>query len=307
MPRVIVNGGIHIAYETHGDPTHETILLVMGLANPLTSWHEDFCEQLASNKYHVIRFDNRDIGLSSRYSTEVPNVTWAALKKKAGYKVTPPYTLEDMARDAFGLLTALKIEKAHVVGVSMGGMIAQTMTILSPARVLSLCSIMSTPGKPGLPDPSVGLTLKLLRARPTDLEEHIEHILENFRIIGSPKFIDPDYIRARARVTLTRANDYSGSPRQLLAIMGQPDRSEALKKVTVPSVVIHGSVDQLVPLEHGRATADVLPGAELVILEDMGHDMPRAKWPEMIDAIVKNAQKHTTWTPPVASEEPIPE
>jgi pimeloyl-ACP methyl ester carboxylesterase len=282
-------GDIDIAYETFGDPSDPALLLVMGLATQMIAWHEDFCGQLAERGFHVIRFDNRDVGRSTAMrDIPVPTLRQLALrsKKAAGY------TLSDMAADAIGLLDHLGIERAHVVGASMGGMIAQTIAIEHPDRVLSLCSIMSNTGARWSGQPRLATYRVLLGTPPKDRDKFIEHVLKMYKVIGSPDFDrNEDDLRDMAARSYDRGRNPAGSGRQLAAIIAAGDRTERLHGVRVPTVVIHGTKDKLVSPSGGRATAKAIPGARLVKIEGMGHDLPRGTWPQIIGAIAENAAR----------------
>jgi pimeloyl-ACP methyl ester carboxylesterase len=282
-------GDIEIAYETFGDPSKPALLLVMGLATQMIAWHEDFCTELADRGFHVIRFDNRDVGRSSAMRhLRVPTMRQLALrsKKAAGY------TLSDMAGDAVGLLDHLGIERAHVVGASMGGMIAQTIAIEHPDRVLSLSSIMSNTGSRWSGQPKLATYRVLLGTPPQDRDKFIEHVVTMYRVIGSPGFDrDEDDLRDIAGRSYDRGRNPAGSGRQLAAIIASGDRTERLHGLHVPTVVIHGTKDRLVSPSGGRATAKAIPGAQLVTIEGMGHDLPRATWLRIIGAIAENAAR----------------
>ena len=282
-------GEIEIAYETFGDPSDPAMLLVMGLATQMIAWHEDFCAELAGRGFHVIRFDNRDVGRSTALRhLPAPTIRQLALRSKKAVS----YTLSDMAADAVGLLDHLGIEQAHVVGASMGGMIAQTIAIEHPQRVLSLCSIMSNTGSRWAGQPKLATYRVLLAVQPTDREQFIEHVLKMYRVIGSPGFDrDEADLREIAARSHDRGRNPSGSGRQLAAIIATGDRTERLRTVRVPTVVIHGTKDPLVRPSGGRATAKAIPGARLVTIEGMGHDLPREAWPRIIGAIAENAAR----------------
>jgi len=282
-------GDIEIAYETFGDPSKPAVLLVMGLATQMIAWHDDFCAELADRGFHVIRFDNRDVGRSSAMRhVAVPTLRQLALrsKKAAGY------TLSDMAADAVGLLDELGIECAHVVGASMGGMIAQTIAIEHPDRVLSLCSIMSSTGARWSGQPKLATYRVLLGTPPQDRDKFIEHVVTMYRVIGSPGFDrDEDDLRDIAARSYDRGRNPAGSGRQLAAIIASGDRTAALRRLNVPTVVIHGTKDRLVNPSGGRATAKAIPGARLVTIDGMGHDLPRATWPRIIGAVAGTAAR----------------
>jgi pimeloyl-ACP methyl ester carboxylesterase len=285
MPRTRSNG-VELEYETQGAAGDPAMLLITGLGAQLIDWPAAFCTGLADRGFFVIRFDNRDSGLSSGFD-EAGTPDLAALLTRTA---PAPYRLSDMAADAVGLLDALGIDRAHVVGASMGGMIAQQLTIDHPDRVRSLCSIMSTTG-----DRSVGTSTPeaarlLLRPAAATREEAIAGALAASQLLGSIGFeASEDDQRQRAAEKYDRAYRPAGRGRQLAAIYASPDRTEALHKVAVPTVVIHGEIDPLVDPSGGRATAAAIPGAELVIIPGMGHGMPPDAFPVMLDAIARTA------------------
>ena len=282
-------GDIEIAYETFGDPQDPALLLVMGLATQMVAWHEDFCAELAGLGFHVIRFDNRDVGRSTAMrDLPVPSLLQLATrsKKAAGY------TLSDLAADAVGLLDALGIDKAHVAGASMGGMIAQTIAIEHPDRVLSLASIMSNTGARWSGQPKLATYRVLLGVPPKEKDAFVEHVLGVYKIIGSKGFDrNEDDLRRIASVSFDRGRNPAGSGRQLAAIIASGDRTEQLKRLDVPAVVIHGTKDPLVNPSGGRATAKAIPGARFVPIAGMGHDLPRGAWPTIVRAIAENAAR----------------
>jgi pimeloyl-ACP methyl ester carboxylesterase len=288
MPNVTANG-VTTEYETTGDPGRPAILLVMGLGAQLVYWHDDFCAELAKRGLFVIRYDNRDVGLSTKTEGPPPDVL-AALQ---GDTTQATYTVVDMAADGIGLLNALGVDAAHVVGVSMGGMIAQNMAIHHPDRVLSLCSIMSTPTGDMSSDPATAeANAALVRPPPTSREEAIAQSLEGSRVVGSPGFpVDEDQIRARAGLSYDRCFHPVGIARQLCAVIASGDWRPALAKVDVPTLVIHGAADPLVRPSWGRATAAAVPGAELLVIDGMGHDLPRGAWDTIVEAVVANTAK----------------
>jgi pimeloyl-ACP methyl ester carboxylesterase len=285
--RASVNG-IEIVYETIGDPSDTPLLLVMGLGMQLIHWDGELCGMLAARGFRVIRFDNRDAGLSTQIDAPVPNLARAM----AGVRFESPYLLSDMADDAFGLLDHLGIEAAHVVGASMGGMIAQEMAIRRPERVLSLTSIMSTTGERRVGRPKLRVWSVLMRRAPRGKDAYVEYFVRMFRLIGSKGFpIDEQRVREVAAATYERAHRPAGTGRQLGAIMASGDRTERLRQVHVPTTVIHGTADPLVPYRGGRATADAIPGADFVAIPGMGHDLPRQVWPQVVDAIVATTER----------------
>jgi pimeloyl-ACP methyl ester carboxylesterase len=278
--------GIEIAYETIGDPSHRPLLLVMGLGGQLIHWDLELCEQLADRGFWVIRFDNRDSGRSTQVDAPVPDLRRAML----GLRIEAPYRLEDMADDAFGLLDHLGVEAAHVMGASMGGMIAQTMALARPERVLSLTSIMSTTGERRAGRPKLRVWGVLMRQAPRDREAYIESFVKTFRLIGSSGFPrDDDRLRELAAATYDRGHHTAGTGRQLAAILASGDRTARLRSLAVPTTVIHGRDDPLVPFRGGRATAAAIPNARLIAVPGMGHDLPREVWPQLIDAVVETA------------------
>jgi pimeloyl-ACP methyl ester carboxylesterase len=287
MANVTANG-ISIEYETFGDPTKPALALIMGLGAQMIFWQDDFCRQLMERGFHVVRFDNRDCGRSRHFQElGIPDVGAAMTASLSGEPVpSPPYTLRDMAADVVGLLDALGIERAHVVGASMGGMIAQTVAIEHPARVRSMTSIMSTTGNREVPPATPEAMTALLTPSPSDRAEFIDHMVKTFRIVGSPGFeFDEASFRDRVGRAFDRSYDPSGVARQLVAVLADGDRRERLRSVRVPTLVIHGRHDPLVPVEGGVDTADAVPGARLLVIEGMGHDLPRGAWPQIIDAI----------------------
>lgn len=292
MPSVSANG-IQIEYETFGESVSPPLLLIIGLAGQLIFWDEELCEQLAQQGHFVIRYDNRDVGLSSKSEEAgVPNMrTIEALMQ--GEAIKPPYTIEDMAEDAVGLLDALGIKKAHLCGMSMGGMIAQTVAIRHPRRVLSLISIYSTTGNPELPQPKPEAMEFLLTPPPEEREANIEYTLKLFRTIAGPGFpFDEKWHRKMAVQAYDRAFYPQGVARQFAAILAQRNRKAALALISVPTLVIHGTDDPLVPVECGKDTAEAVPGAELKIIDGMGHDLPHGgAWPQIINAIVDHIHK----------------
>ena len=284
-----VSGDIELCYETFGDPADPAALLVMGLATQMIGWHEELCAELAGRGFHVVRFDNRDIGRSSRLE-DVRAPTMAQLLRRD--KRAAAYTLDDMAGDSVGLLDHLGIERAHVIGASMGGMIAQTMAARHAERVRSLVSVMSNTGARWSGQPSVRLYPTLLRRAPRDRDGYVRHVARMFDEIGSPGF-ERDYedFRRLAEISYDRGLNPVAAGRQLAAIIASGDRTPLLRTIDVPTLVIHGTRDRLVPPSGGRATARAIPGARLLRIEGMGHDLPREAWPRMLDAIEENAAR----------------
>lgn len=292
MPRARANG-IELEYESFGRAGDPPLLLVMGLGAQMILWHEEFCGALAERGFHVTRFDNRDVGRSTWLDAAgMPDVLGALTAAGAGQPIDAPYRLSDMAADAAALLDTLGAGSAHVVGASMGGMIAQTIAIEHPARVRTLTSIMSTTGHPGLPPARPEAMALLMAPLPTERAAQIERSVEAARVIGSPAYpSDPAELRALAERAYDRGINPPGFARQLVAILASGSRRAALAGVRVPTLVIHGDADPLVPVEAGRDTAAAVPGARLLELPGMGHDLPRALWPAVVDAIVEHAGK----------------
>jgi pimeloyl-ACP methyl ester carboxylesterase len=281
--------GIELAYQEMGDPDGEPLILVMGLATQMIAWDEEFCSLLADRGFRVIRFDNRDIGRSTKIeSAGVPS----RVDMISGRRATAPYLLRDMARDTFGLMDHLGLDSAHVAGASMGGMIAQTMAIEHPERVRSMVSIMSTTGSRWVGLPSYKAFGVLLAAPPRGRDAVVERGVKTFSVIGSPGFpFDEERIRDVAGRSYDRGHSAAGVLRQLHAISASGDRTGALRGLEVPTTVVHGSRDPLVRPAGGRATARAIPGARLRIVDGMGHDLPRAVWPELVEAIAANAAR----------------
>jgi pimeloyl-ACP methyl ester carboxylesterase len=281
-------GELDICYETFGEASDPALLLIMGLGTQMVAWHDDFCAELAGHGFFVIRHDNRDIGRSSRVEGRVPTL-WQLLRRDPR---AATYTLAEMAGDSLGVLDALQIERAHVVGASMGGMIAQTIAIRHPERVLSLVSIMSNTGSFWSGQPALSLYAVLLKPAPRERDPFVDHAVEMFSKIGGKGFPpDVEDLRDIASKSYDRGHDPRGSQRQLAAIIADRDRSAALAHLKVPATIIHGADDKLVRPSGGRATAKAIPGAKLVEIAGMGHGLPRPAWPEIIDAIVSQATR----------------
>ena len=282
--------GIELCYQTYGDPTDEPMLLLMGLASPLIWWDPELCSMLAQRGYYVITLDNRDVGRSTKVAGRVTR--GMLVRAYAGLRVRTPYSLSDMADDAFGLLDHLGIDSAHLVGVSMGGMIAQTMTIEHPARVRSLTSIMSTTGRRSVGWQHPRLLPALLRPLRPGREAYADGGVVMWHLIGSPAYPRPDEdARDVALRTYDRGIWPGGTLRQMMAILTQPDRGKRLHDVRVPALVIHGLSDRMVHVSGGRATAAAIPGAELVLVDGMGHDLPPELFRMFADAIHRTASR----------------
>jgi pimeloyl-ACP methyl ester carboxylesterase len=290
-----VSPGVELCYQTFGSPDDEPLLLVMGLGGPMTWWDPALCRLLAESGFFVIRYDNRDTGRSSRGSGRVSRRM--LVQAFLGRRVRAPYSLADLARDGFGLLDHLGIESAHVVGVSMGGMIAQTMAIQDQSRVRSLVSIMSTTGRRtvGWLDPR--LMPMMLGRRAATLEEYIEMSVAGAAAIGSPAYVESrESASARAQETWDRGLNPAGVMRHMMAVLTQPDRARALRSLRIPAAVIHGMSDRMVHVSGGRATAQAIPGAELVLIPGMGHDLPPALFETYRDTIRRTADRSRTTT-----------
>ena len=293
MPKVPANG-IEIEYEIAGPENGAPLLLIMGLGQQLTRWPDSLVERLTGEGFRVIRFDNRDIGLSTWFDTaptpDLPTVFGALA---SGKDPGAPYLLSDMADDAAGLLDALGVARAHVAGVSMGGMIGQMLAARHPDKVLSLVSVMSTTGNPAVP-PATPEAQAVLFARPeaTDLESLVEHSLKAQIAIQSPAWpVNPDTERPLLRAAIQRAYHPFGVLRQMIAVLASGDRRAALRTITAPTVVLHGDADPLVNVEGGRDTAATIPGAELRIIKGMGHDLPEGVRDAFVDAVKSAAAR----------------
>jgi pimeloyl-ACP methyl ester carboxylesterase len=289
MTQIAANG-VTLEYETYGDPAHPPLLLIMGLGAQLTLWPMELVDALVAHGHYVIRYDNRDIGLSSKFThANVPDLPAVMMALMSGKAPALPYTLKDMADDAAALLTALGIDQAHVVGASMGGMIAQLVAIHHPARVLSLTSIMSTTGNPMLP-PAKPEAMAALMERPStaELTDVLALGIRISRAIGSPGYPAPEArLRERIERDFRRSFHPTGAARQMAAIMADGDRRERLKSVTASTLVIHGEDDPLVPVEGGKDTAAAIPGAKLLTIPGMGHDLPMELVGQIADAIAE--------------------
>jgi len=290
--RLVRANGLKLCIDTFGEPEHQPVVLIMGMGAQMIGWDDEFCAQLAARDFHVIRFDNRDAGRSTRFDhAGTPDVMTAMTRAWLGMPVYAPYLLRDMALDLVGLLDALKIRRAHLVGASMGGTIAQTVALNHPERVLSLTSMMSTTGDRDLPQPKTWALSALMKPAPAALEAYAEHYLRTWRALRGGGFPEEDERDlARAVRNHTRGLNPAGAARQLAAILASGSRRRALRSVAVPTLVIHGDADPLVPLAAGTDTAASIPGAALMVLEGMGHTLPMRMWPRIHDGIVRIAQ-----------------
>ena len=279
-------GKMEIAYDTFGNPSSPPMLLIMGLGAQMIRWDEAFCNAIAARGHWVIRFDNRDAGLSTKFDEAgVPNV----MALIQGQSVEVPYKLKDMAEDAISLLDTLGIKKADVVGVSMGGMIAQAMAINHPERVRTLTSIMSSTGNPDLPQPKPEAMGALLAPAASNRNEYIANQVKTAKILHGPVYpLDEDYVRGYAERSFDRCYDPAGLPRQLAAVLASGSRNKELANIKIPTLVIHGKVDPLVPVEGGKDTAKSIPGAKLLLIDGMGHSFPTEAVPQILQAILQH-------------------
>ena len=289
MPTVEAND-IEIAYETHGRPDDPTILLVMGFTAQLTAWDDQFCSLLVESGHHVVRYDNRDCGLSTKFHGQIVDIAALMAAEDGAGLPDAPYTLSDMAADGIALLDVLGIEAAHVVGASMGGMIVQTMAIDHPSRVASMTSIMSTTGNPEYMESSPEAMATLMAPPPADREAYIAGAGDT-RVWSSKRYFDLDNAKARAAVAYDRSFYPEGAGRQLAAIGATGDREPALAGIDVPTLVIHGRDDTLITPVGGLRTAEVIDGAHMLLVSDMGHDIPRPLQPMLVDAISSHTSR----------------
>jgi len=288
--RAPVGREVELCYQTFGDPDDEPLLLVMGLSGPMTWWDQELCEQLASAGFHVVRYDNRDTGRSSRIKAPVRRDQ--LVRAFTTGKARVPYTMSDLAGDAVALLDHLGLDSAHVVGVSMGGMIAQTVAVEHPTRVRSLTSISSTTGRRTVGWQHPALLPRLIAPRKPGRDAYVESSLAMWSLIGSAAYpSDTGSLRARAIETFDRGVSTSGVLRQMLAILTQGDRTPRLRSLRVPALVIHGTADKMVHVSGGRSTAAAIPGAELVLIDGMGHDLPPELFPTFVEAIARTAER----------------
>src|SRR3954471_7031092 len=285
---VRVSDEIELCYETFGDPADPTALMIMGLATQMIAWPDELCEQLAARGFHVVRFDNRDAGRSTHFKGRPPTARELLTRSKKPAR----YRLSDMADDAAGLLRELDLAPAHVIGASMGGMIAQTVAARHPDLVLSLTSIMSNTGSLLTGRPGLSIYPLFLQRPSHGREASIERTMKVFDLIGSRGLEkDSDLIRDMAARAYDRDHDAAAPGRQLAAIVASGNRTKELKRIAVPTLVIHGSEDRMISPSGGRATAKAIPGAKLLKIKGMGHDLPPAAWKQMIDAIEANARR----------------
>jgi pimeloyl-ACP methyl ester carboxylesterase len=292
MPKIDANG-IRIEFDTFGDRGAEPLVLVMGLGAQMLLWDDAFCQALAQRGHWVLRFDNRDIGLSTHFDDAgVPDLMQLMTAAATGKPIALAYTLDDMADDAVGLIDALGIDDAHFVGASMGGMIVQTIAMRHPARVRSLTSIMSTTGNPAVPPAGPELMARLGSPPPVGRQAAIDASVEMWKLISGPGYpFDEAAIRARSGLMYDRSNHPEGQARQLAAILAHGNRGPRLAAVRAPTLVIHGTDDPLVHVDGGKDTAASIPGADLLLIPGMGHDLPAGLHATLVDAIANHTQK----------------
>ena len=289
--RIAKANGLELCYQSFGREADPPLLLIMGLGAQMIVWDEGFCEALASRGFWVTRFDNRDIGKSTKIDVRPPDIMQAMFELQSGKPIAAPYLLKDMAADAVGLLEGLGARDAHIVGASMGGMIGQELAIRWPDRVRTLTSIMSTTGDPGLPPPKPQALAIFMAPPPRTPEEYIEANVRTWRVLRTGEYPEEE-ARDRARATRAAARGFEpeGGARQMVAMLASGSRKAALPSVKAPTLVIHGAEDPLVPLAAGEDTARSIPNAKLVVIERMGHTLPRAVWPRVIDEIAAIAR-----------------
>ncbi len=290
-PQIVRANGIDLCYEIFGDPAAEPMIMIMGLGAQMIQWDDDLCRLLAARGFRVIRFDNRDIGKSGKLSGGKRLTAMELLKLRfLKIPVQAPYRLRDMAEDTIGLMDALGIKSAHLVGASMGGMIAQEIAISFPQRVRSLTSIMSTTGNPKVPPATREAMAILMAPPPTTRDEFLARFAKTWKVLRVGSFPEDEALdRARAERTFERGLNPAGAGRQLRAVLASGSRKERLHAVKAPTLVIHGTVDPLVRPEGGKDTATSIPGAKLLMIEGMGHALPIPMWPQIIDAIDQHA------------------
>jgi pimeloyl-ACP methyl ester carboxylesterase len=295
-PQTARANGVNLCYEIFGDAAAEPMILIMGLGAQMVLWDDDFCRKLAARGFRVIRFDNRDIGKSSHLSGGKRLTALELLKLRLlKIPVQAPYKIRDMAEDTVGLMDALGIKSAHIVGASMGGMIAQEIAISFPQRVRSLTSIMSTTGNPRLPQPTREAAAMLMAPPPASREEFLDRFVKTWKVLRVGSFPQDEALdRARGERIFERGLNPAGVGRQLRAVLASGSRKERLRAVKAPTLVIHGTVDPLVRPEGGKDTAASIPGAKLMMIEGMGHAVPIRFWPDIIDAIDKHAHAATS-------------
>jgi pimeloyl-ACP methyl ester carboxylesterase len=290
--RMAKANGLELCYQTFGDSTAPALILIMGLGTQMIAWDEGFCSSLAEKGFYVIRFDNRDIGRSTRLDAAgVPNILALMGMMAIGRKLNVPYTLRDMAADTIGLMDNLGIDQAHVAGASMGGAIVQELAIHHPNRLKSITCIMASPGDPRLKAPTASAIGVLLKTMPTDRDGYLTSYKATVRVLRGPHFPEEEAgDEARAMRNFERGLNPAGTTRQLAAIYASGNRTAALGKITTPALVIHGDADPLIPVAHGHALVKAIGRATVDIIPNMAHALPRAIWPRVVDDIVKHAR-----------------
>ncbi len=284
------NGDVHIHYETFGDPTNPALLLVNGLGSQSISYRTEWCERFAAQHFHVIRFDNRDVGLSTHFTDVAPDVPGVNAALTEGRQPDVAYLLADMALDAVAVLDELGVDRAHVMGLSMGGMIVQQLAIDHPHRLRSMTSVMSTTGDPDVGQASAEARVLLFGPPATDRDGAVARAVQGLHVWGSPDHLDDERTAGIAGEAYDRCFDPAGQARQLMAILASPRRTEALRGVEVPALVLHGDEDRLVDISGGRRTAESIPGARFEVLEGMGHDYPPAYWDRWVTLVTEHAR-----------------
>jgi pimeloyl-ACP methyl ester carboxylesterase len=284
------SNGIEIEYETFGDPADPTLLLVMGLGCQLTWWSPDFVQAFVDRGFHVVIFDNRDVGLSTKIPTHI-DLMAAVAGYLQGDPIEAPYQIADMAADAWGLLDAIGVRRAHLLGGSMGGMIVQQMAIDASERVLTLTSVMSTTGDPDVGQPTPEAVAVLLEPAPTEREAYLAQSVITGRLLAGPEHCDEDWILERNARAFDRCFHPEGVTAQLIAIVTSPSRSDGLRALDLPALVVHGDIDPLVTISGGERTAECLQGCEYLRLEGMGHDIPRYYWSTIIEHVTSMASR----------------
>jgi len=288
---IVAANGIELYHEVHGPDEGEPLVLLCGLGSQIARWEQEWLDLLVGRGFRVVALDNRDVGFSTWFDHVDLDPLTEFAKVFEGETPASAYTLSDMAADTAALMDALGVGRAHVVGLSMGGMIAQTLAIEHPDRVLSLTSIMSTTGEVGVGAPTPGASEVLIEAAPTDRDGYVDHCTEGTRVYASPAFWDEEMVRDLHRREYDRAFHPAGTGRHLLAVLASGSRADGLRDLTVPTVVVHGVADPLVQIDGGRRTAELIPGAELVEVADMGHDLPPEVWEAVADAVAAVAAR----------------
>lgn len=283
------NGSVEIYYETFGDPLDPTLVLVNGLGSQCINFRAEWCERFVAKGFHAVRMDNRDVGLSTHFSDVTPDLAGLIAALMAGEPADAPYTLSDMAADVVAVIDAVAVERAHVMGLSMGGMIVQTVAIERPERLRSMTSVMSTTGELDVGESSPEARDRLFGAPATDRDSSIANHLAGLRIWGSPDKIDEEAQVRFAGEAFDRAFDPAGVGRQIMAVTASGSRAEGLAQVNVPTLVMHGSADKLINPSGGRRTAELIPGARFVLMEGMGHDYPQVYWDEWVELVTGHA------------------